>query len=135
MAKPRPLTPKQLKFIKFYCGNATDAARKAGYKSPKLSGHENMTKPNILKLIKNREDKRNNPKIKSREQRQAFWSKMMDNAEKDSDQLKASELLGRSEADFTDKILAEHKIDNWTDEKLADELARKTTELRTLRAK
>lgn len=40
--------------------------------------------------------------VKSRESRKEFWSRMMDTAERDGDRLKASELLGRSEADFVD---------------------------------
>ena len=41
---------------------------------------------------------------KDRSERKKFWSDIMDTAEKTGDRLKASELLGRSEADFTDKI-------------------------------
>lgn len=41
--------------------------------------------------------------LKNRTKRQEFWSFMMETAERDTDRLKASELLGRSEADFTDK--------------------------------
>jgi len=41
---------------------------------------------------------------KDRTERKKFWSDIMDTAEKTGDRLKASELLGRSEADFTDKI-------------------------------
>lgn len=41
---------------------------------------------------------------KDRDERKKFWSEVMDTAEKTGDRLKASELLGRSEADFTDKI-------------------------------
>lgn len=41
---------------------------------------------------------------KSSKERKEFWSEIMDTAEKPSDRLKASELLGRSEADFTDTI-------------------------------
>lgn len=41
---------------------------------------------------------------KDRDERKQFWSEMMDTADRSSDRLKASELLGRSEADFTDKI-------------------------------
>lgn len=40
--------------------------------------------------------------IKNKESRKQWWSRMMETAEKDGDRLKASELLGRSEADFID---------------------------------
>lgn len=42
--------------------------------------------------------------IADRAERQRFWSKTMVSAPKIADRLKASELLGRSEADFTDNI-------------------------------
>lgn len=43
------LTLKQRKFIKFYLetGNASEAARCAGYALPGVQGHENLQKPNI----------------------------------------------------------------------------------------
>ncbi|MDZ4243839.1 MAG: hypothetical protein U1C57_01910, partial [Candidatus Doudnabacteria bacterium] len=41
--------------------------------------------------------------IMSKQERQEFWTAMTKTAEKDSDKLKASELLGRSCADFIDK--------------------------------
>lgn len=53
------LTPKQRLFADEYIankGNATDAARKAGYKnsSARYIGQENLTKPNIQEYIKSR---------------------------------------------------------------------------------
>lgn len=116
------LTFKQQRFIDFYNGNATQAAEKAGYKQARASGHELITKPNILKAIRNREVKRTKSTIATREERQEFWTKVANGEIKDqisktdgegnvtvidkpsrmSDRLKASELLGRSEADFTD---------------------------------
>ncbi len=49
--------------------------------------------------------KESNLKIKTRMQRQDFWSTMMDDlGAQRCDRLRASELLGRSEADFTDNI-------------------------------
>ena len=102
--KEHKFTVKQQRFIDFYDGNASDAALKAGYskKTAPFIGAENLKKPKILQAIINREKKRNESTIMSREERQVFWTKMALNSEKDSDKLKASELLGRSEADFTD---------------------------------
>ena len=56
---PRPLTHKQSLFIAYYIGesdgNATDAARKAGYAGNQRTlisvGNENLTKPNIKAAI------------------------------------------------------------------------------------
>ena len=99
-------SPKQQRFIDYYCGNATEAALKAGYsaKTAYSIGEENLKKPEIAEAIAKRETKRTTPGIKTREERQKFWSDMMATAELDRDKLKASELLGKSEADFTDKI-------------------------------
>lgn len=49
-AQPR-LTVKQKLFIDFYLGvsqfNASDAARRAGYRNPAVDGHQNLRNPNI----------------------------------------------------------------------------------------
>jgi len=100
-------TPKQQRFIDFYDGNATDAARKAGYKGNDNTlaqmGDQNLRKLKITKAIKDRETKRNKSKIADREERQQFWTDSMRDPDIDiKDRQKASELLGRSEADFTD---------------------------------
>lgn len=105
---PRPkITPKQTLFIEYYNGNASEAARLAGYKGNmdtlKQVGSENLAKPYIMAEIKKRENKKINKAIATREQRQQFWSDIM-NTRKEPilARLRASELLGKSEADFTD---------------------------------
>jgi len=103
--KERPLTIKQQRFIDFYDGNATEAALKAGYskKTAPFIGAENLKKPKIAQAIQNREQKRNGKHIATREERQLFWTEGMNDVTLDiKDRHKASELLGRSEADFTD---------------------------------
>ena len=100
------LTEKQQRFVDAYDGNATQAAIAAGYskKTARMMGRENLTKPYILAEIRNRETKRRTPMIASREEGQAFWTEIMrDRHEKTQDRLKASELLGKSEADFIDR--------------------------------
>ena len=131
MAKNRPITPyenltiKQQRFIDFYDGNATQAAEKAGYKNPRQMGSENLSKPDIQHALKTRENRRREGHIADREERQAFWTKILRGKEtqpavvgtdgegnsivtdippKMTDRLKASELLGKSEADFMDKL-------------------------------
>lgn len=108
----KKLTIKQKRFVEAYTGNATRAALEAGYsqKTAYAIGQENLKKPIIAQAIKKREDKRLGKHIATREERQRFWSKMMENADRDGDKLKASELLGRSEADFTDKIKGEGSL-------------------------
>jgi phage terminase small subunit len=122
------LTDKQKKFVAVYEGNATEAARLAGYKGSdetlRQVGSENLTKPHILSLIQNRNNKEINKMIATREERQQFWSSIMRNEQSEMrDRLKASELLGKSQADFTEKVehsgsLASKLSDEELDEKI-----------------
>lgn len=65
------LTPKQKAFADNYIkngGNASDAARKAGYKQPEIQGYENIRKPNVATYIAERQaeiDKLNGTDIMS----------------------------------------------------------------------
>lgn len=54
--KPRGLTEKQKRFIDFYIetGNATEAARRAGYKKPNKQGDQNLVKLGIRNAINER---------------------------------------------------------------------------------
>lgn len=105
----RDLTPRQKKFIELYKGNGTEAARLAGYKGSEdclgKTAYDLLRNPKIKKQIQNRESTQMNKLIANRFERQEFWTKiMMDNATDLKHRLKASELLGRSEADFTEKV-------------------------------
>lgn len=121
------LTLKQQKFVDAYNGNATEAALVAGYseKTARAIGAENLTKPDIVSAIHARQDEPRTQRIATREERQAFWTRVMYGNENDigyedgekvevevkmSDRLKAAELLGRSEADFTERIQADMKV-------------------------
>lgn len=50
------LTPKQKAFADEYliCGNATEAARKAGYKQPHVQGSQNLEKLSVSAYIAER---------------------------------------------------------------------------------
>jgi hypothetical protein len=115
----RPLTTKQQKFVDAYCGNATDAARLAGYAVPRDAGAANLKNPVIAQAIKARQDEEARPVIATRQTRQKFWSETMQNKKIDyKHRLKASELLGRSEADFTDNLkheLPAELVVRWAD--------------------
>jgi phage terminase small subunit len=106
-------TFKQKRFIELYDGNATKAAVEAGY-SPKTAyciAHENLKKPEIIKAIQERGKEERMSKIANRQDRQAFWSEVMDNEELEMMvRLRASELLGKSEADFKEKLEIEGDI-------------------------
>lgn len=103
------LTAKQQKFVDAYSGNATEAAIAAGYSKncAKEIGCENLTKLNIIEAIKAREAQPRKLRILTREERQNFWTNVALGLEEGADmkdRLKATELLGRSEADFTDNM-------------------------------
>ena len=84
------LTPKQKAFADNYIkngGNASDAARKAGYKQPEIQGYENIRKPNIATYIADRQaeiDKRNGTDIMSLADIQKRRSQIASGALKDS---------------------------------------------------
>lgn len=108
------LTVKQQRFVDCYDGNATKAALKAGYnaKTARQIGQENLTKPVIALAIAEREAKSASAKIATREERQAFWSSVLRAEEEQMrDRLKASELLGKSNADFIDRLQQDGQIE------------------------
>jgi hypothetical protein len=109
------LTEKQRRFVEAYmgeaAGNATEAARLAGYKGNAHTlanvGAENLRKPEITAAVERRV--KADPKIATREQRQEFWTRVMNGDPEVGfaemrDRLKASELLGKSQADFVEKV-------------------------------
>ena len=105
----RPLTKKQAAFVVTFDGDATNSAKRAGYNGNQNSlakiGHELLQHTEVVRQLKERDAKENKPRIASRLKRQQFWSEvMLDISEDMKHRLKASELLGRSEADFIEKI-------------------------------
>lgn len=115
---PRPpslakLTEKQRRFVDAYqgeaAGNATQAAKLAGYKGNDNTvssiATENLQKPAIIQALA--ELRKSCPLIATREDRQRFWTNVMIGREADADmrdRLKAAELLGRSQADFINRV-------------------------------
>ena len=98
------LTPRQKRFVELFDGNATEAARAAGFKNPNVYSNDLMKKPEIVAAIQAREKERNAEGIMTREQRQIFWTMIArDTSQKTTDRLRASELLARSEGDFLER--------------------------------
>jgi len=101
-------TPKQVRFVAAYDGNAADAARKAGYKGTNqvlaVTGNDLLRNPKIAAAIAARENGKIKKLIATREERQEFWSTVMRACRHSMrDRLRASELLGKSECDFPNK--------------------------------
>jgi len=100
------LNAKQKAFAEHYAGNATEAAIKAGYspKSADVTGARLLGNVRVQTAIKARENTESRLRIASRQQRQEFWTKTMENRRVSmKDRLKASELLGKSEGDFLER--------------------------------
>lgn len=101
------LTEKQRRFCEAYSsngGNALDAARQAGYKKPDPEGARQLGNARIRAALEKLRESTTNAAIATREERQAFWSKVLRDSEIDmKDRLKASELLGKAQTDFINK--------------------------------
>ena len=101
--KEHKFTVKQQRFIDAFDGNATKTAEFAGYAHPMQQGNRLLSNVDICLAIANRENKRNKSTIADRQERQEFWTEFMRREDiTPQERFKASELLGRSEADFTD---------------------------------
>lgn len=105
--QPRGLSVKQRRFVEAYDGNATAAAIAAGYspKNARNTGARMLTKANIRAALRDRENRRIESTILTREERQAFWSDIIRSEDEKNimAKLKASELLAKSEGDFLDR--------------------------------
>ena len=102
------MTPKQQRFIHEYLAdcNGTQAAIRAGY-SRKTAGaiaEKLLKKAEIRKAIDAAMSEQKNALIATREERQRFWTETLRNEEEDmKHRLRASELLGKSFCDFTER--------------------------------
>lgn len=110
------LTPKQRAFVDYYiqCGNATEAAKKAGYneKSARQIGTENLSKPVISSYIQERMKQIESSRIATGEEVLRYLTSVMRGEEKDAfgleiaiqDRTRAAELLGKRFRLFTEKV-------------------------------
>ncbi len=97
------LNDRQRRFVNIYAGNAEAAGREVGY-GPAQSWRL-IQKPEIIEAIRAREAETAARDIATREERQRFWTATMRDESRDVySRMRASELLGKSFADFTDKV-------------------------------
>lgn len=105
------LSERERRFVEAFKGNATEAAIAAGYteKSAATIGYRLLRKVEIRQAVDARSA--NDPSVADRKARQRFWTSVMNDPDQEMrDRLKASELLGKSEADFTDKVEHSGKV-------------------------
>lgn len=118
------LTPKQKAFADEYliCGNATEAARKAGYseKTAAVIGNENLKKPNVIEYIAERQKQIDDSRIADAKEVMQFYSAVLRGEVKDqfdmdaalSDRLAAGrELMKRYEKSDDGRKDALSKLD------------------------
>ena len=103
------LNARQKSFCEFYVasGNATEAAIKAGYKekNARFIGSENLTKANIKKYIEELQEKAKGNRIMTAIERREFLTSMIkDGAVKDTDRLKALDILNKMDGEYTQKV-------------------------------
>jgi phage terminase small subunit len=90
-----PLTPKQKAFADYYIetGNATEAARRAGYKGRSntlaVTGNENLRKPNVSAYIKSRMAEIDAGRIATADEVMKFYTSVMRGEVKDQFGLEA----------------------------------------------
>ncbi|MGX7359679.1 terminase small subunit [Dolosigranulum pigrum] len=136
------LTQKQKKFADEYIisGNATESARKAGYSESTAGaiGHENLTKPKIREYIDKRLEEHEDEQIAKQDEILKFLTSVMRGELREEqlssgtgyavemstsikDRIKASELLGKRHAMWTDRVEQTNRnitveVGDWDDE-------------------
>ena len=118
------LTPKQKAFADYYIetGNATEAARRAGYKKPNVQGSQNLEKLSIKSYIEERVKASDEKRIAKGEEVLEYLTKVMRGEEKDQfgldaslqDRTKAAELLGKRYRLFVDKVEQKVNVNSTT---------------------
>jgi hypothetical protein len=106
-----PLNAKRAAFVREYLKdlNATQAAKRCGYsaKTARAQGSRLLTDADVCAAVAKGQQHIEGRAIATRAERQEFWTRVLHGKGDDirwADRLKASELLGKSEADFTDKL-------------------------------
>lgn len=103
------LSVRMRKFAAVYDGNGAAAAELAGYKGSRATlaqqAYRLLRNPDVAALIEAREEGSLSKLVLSRLERQQRWSEIAcDPDVKVREQLKALELLGKSEGDFTERL-------------------------------
>jgi phage terminase small subunit len=98
----RKLTERQTRFVEAYriSGNATDAARKAGYSDPN-KGRQLVAKGNVAAALQVQVEQRRERAIASLNERHKFLSTVQRNKKADlGHRIRACELLMRANGEF-----------------------------------
>ncbi len=137
------LTPRQRLFVDNYFGNATEAARKAGYSHPKQQGSRLLSNVDVQAAIKEQENGRFGDHILDRQGRRELLTRFVLGLEFESIvvkgllkrvvpslsiRLKALELLGKIDGDFSKKVEVEmslqQELDSLSQEEIKERIRR-----------
>ena len=107
------LNERQRRFVEAYAasGNATGAARAAGYKHPHAQGPRLLENVGVATALRELAEADRQAAIVDRQERHAWWSAIMRGQVEGPDgapptmaeRLKASELLGKAQGDFVER--------------------------------
>ncbi len=111
------LNARQKSFCEFYVvsGNATEAAIKAGYKEKYagVNADKLLKNTNIQKYIEELQEKAKGNRIMTAIERREFLTKMILKEEtKDTDRLKAVDILNKMDGEYTQKVEVNGNIDS-----------------------
>lgn len=101
------MTPRQKRFVEAFSGNASAAARAAGYseKTAYSQGERLLRNVEISSAIQERENRQLSALVADRTERQVFWTSIMrDENQRMCDRLRASELLAKANGDFLERM-------------------------------
>ena len=113
--KSKSLTDKQRRYLNCYDGDIKRSAKVAGISYQYARDlHTRTHYLDFQEALKNRTDEIISGLIMTRQERQEFWTSIALGKEEDgikmSDRIRASELLGKSEADFTENVNHKGKV-------------------------
>jgi phage terminase small subunit len=127
------LTWKQQRFVEAYAGDGVKAAKEARYKGDRntlaVRASQLLRMPKIKEAIEVRNTEATRKRIADREELQEGWTKIFrDENVPLRDRMRAGELLAKSQAMFTDKMLVAGRfqhdhLDRVSDEELMDKIA------------
>lgn len=105
----RELTPRQAAFARGVASgkNATQAAKDAGYSATYANRYATqlLDNPLVRQHLRDLTDAIASPEIALATDRQKFWTTVMrDCGQEMKDRLRASELLGKAQADFVERL-------------------------------
>jgi len=111
----RKLSTKQQRFVDFFNGNATEAARLAGYSGSEtvlgVVGVKNIRNGKIAAAIQAKEAKFKKGKIKTLEEIQTFWTDTIDDTEENmQNRLKAAADLTKAKGGFIERAIVDTNI-------------------------